>query len=156
VSPYFLLTEIVFDVIIYTYCERANQNMKSFEKYIEQFLSGVAATADVDYSNPASVRKSNKGVELYRKSASHIDKYYPDRLDDFASLMQSELPKVSICCAVSLLDLTEHYTEEQEMRALEIITNTMNKSNNAEKYGWSVWLKIWETKKINNKISVPK
>ena len=121
--------------------------MKSFEEYISDFLEGVAATVNVDYGKPSSVRKSNRGVELYRKSTALIDKHYPERLGDFAELMESELPKVSLCCVVALLDLTEHYTKEQEKRALEIITDTMNKSDEAEKYGWSVWLKNRKEKK---------
>jgi hypothetical protein len=121
--------------------------MKTFEQYIEQFLKGVADTVDVNYSNPSSVRKNNKGVELYRKTASFIDKYYPERLNDFAKLMQSDLPEVSVCCAVSVLTLT-HYTKEQELIALEIIKDGMKKSDAAEKFGWSVWLEDWEKGKI--------
>ena len=121
--------------------------MKSFEEYIEQFLNGVADTVDVDYSNPTSVKKNNKGVELYRKTAALIDNHYPERLNDFANLMQSGLPKVSICCAVSVLELT-HYTKEQELIALEIIKDTMKKSDAAEKFGWSVWMENWESRKI--------
>ena len=121
--------------------------MKSFEEYISDFLKGVAFTVDVDYANPASVRKSNRGVDFYRKSVALIDKHYPERIGEFAGLMESNLPKVSICCAVSLLDLTEHYTQSHEKRALEVITDTIKRSDSAEKYGWEVWLKNWEERK---------
>jgi hypothetical protein len=125
-------------------------DIKTFEEYIENFLKGVADTVDVDYSIPASVKKNNKGVDLYRKSVRLIDEYYPDRLNEFAKLMESDLPKVSLCCAVSLLDLTEHYTKEQETLALNIITDIAEKYDGAEKYGWSIWLKRYKERKNQN------
>ena len=122
-------------------------DIKTFEEYMEQFLKGVADTVCVDYSTPASVKKANRGVDLYRKTAALIDKHYPNRLDDFANLMYSDLPKVRICCAVSVLELT-HYTEEQELAALAIIKDTMKQSDAAEKFGWEIWLKNWQSGKI--------
>jgi hypothetical protein len=61
--------------------------------------------------------------------------------------MYSDLPKVRICCAVSVLGLT-HYTEEQELAALAIIKDTMKQSDAAEKFGWEIWLKNWQSGKI--------
>ena len=121
--------------------------MRSFEEYIEDFLEGVAATVNVDYGRRESVKKSNKGVELYRKSAALIDEHYPERLCEFAGLMESDLPKVGLCCAVSLLELTEHYGDEEEAKALDIITRTMEKCDGAEKYGWSMWLQKYKSRK---------
>ena len=127
-------------------------NIKTFEEYIEQFLKGVSDTVCIDYSSFASIMRNNKGVDLYRKAAVLIDKYYPDRLNDFANLMQNNLPKVNVCCAVSVLELT-HYTKEQEIIALKIIKDTMKKSNDAEKFAWSLWLENWKSGKIKTAYS---
>lgn len=143
----FLLTSKFVCVIIYVKYILGGVPLESFEEYMEDFLEGVAATVNVDYGSLESVKKSNKGVEIYRKSAVSIDKYYPERLCEFAKLMESDLPKAGLCCAVSLLELTEHYSDEEEARALEIITRTMEKCDDAEKYGWSIWLQKHKSRK---------
>ena len=143
----FSLTEKFFCVIIYAQYVLGGVPVKSFEEYIADFLEGVAATVNVDYVRRESVKKSNKGVDLYRKSATAIDKYYPGRLWEFAKLMENDLPKVSLCCAISLLELTGHYSDKEEAQALEIITHKMEKCDDAEKYGWSVWLQKYKNRK---------
>lgn len=112
--------------------------MKSFEDCIEDFLNGVRQTENIDYLDTNSVRKNNKGVDLYRKSAKYISKYHSNKIIEFMKLLNSKNINVQICCAVCLIEFMElDYNEKEYVK--KILQNNLDKTNQAEKLGWKVW-----------------
>ena len=114
---------------------------------MNQFINGVLDTVNTDYKSKISILKNNKGVDQYRNAAICIDKYYLDRIGEFAQLLDNNSSKVSLCCAVCLLEVM-HYNNEQEKRALEIINNEIENGNSVEKLGWKYWLEKWNNGEI--------
>ena len=114
--------------------------MKDFEYYRQRFLSGVQMTKDVDYGDKASVRKNNRGVDQYRKAAVTIREKYPDRIPEFALLLDHEDHKVQVACAVSLVELMNAASPHRE-KALDIIRAVARDGDPLERMGWGEWLK---------------
>ena len=81
---------------------------KTYDQLIEQFINGVKCTIDVDYANKNSVKKNNKGVDQYRQAAKQINEQFPDQKDNFASLLNHPTNKVSVACAVCMIELMDY------------------------------------------------
>ena len=112
---------------------------KTFEEYVDDFLIGISKTVHVDYSKPAQVRENNKGTDLYRSSAKRINRYYPDRIKDFANLLNSDSPKVRLCCAVCLIELCD-ITEDLCQKALLVVQEKIDTGTSFDRRVWSIWL----------------
>mgnify|MGYP002579345539 CR=1 FL=1 len=112
---------------------------KAFEEYVDDFLTGVLKTINVDYSKPAQVRENNKGTDMYRLSAKRINRYYPDRIKDFANLLNSDKPKVRLCCAVCLIELCD-ISQDLCQKALLIIQEKIDNGTSFDRFVWSTWI----------------
>lgn len=117
------------------------QRKASYESLLKRFLSGVEKTKNVDYSDRESIRRNNLGVDQYRKAAEQIGKLYPERIEDFSSLLDSCDPKEKVCCGICMIELME-CSKEQNARAYVVLKNNYDFSmNGAEKMMFEVWLK---------------
>jgi len=119
---------------------------KTFEWYYDRFLQGVLYTRDIDYGEKRDVRRNNRGVDMYRDAAKQIGIRYPERIPDFAVLLDHEQEDVRIACAVSVLTLmaaSPPYTA----KAAEILRALAVNGSSFEKRVWTMWLKdhgVWE------------
>ena len=113
--------------------------MKSFEYYMGEFLEGYSNTLDVDYDRMESVRKNNRGVNIYRKAAQSIGKYYPDRVVEFARLLDSDNAKERQVCAICLIEFMNPDAKTRE-HALQIIRDGALYGDYLSRYGWYNWL----------------
>ena len=119
---------------------------KTFEWYYDRFLQGVSYTRDIDYGKKLDVRRNNRGVDMYRDAAKQIGTLYPERIPDFAVLLDHEQDDVRIACAVSVLTLmaaSPPYTA----KATEILRALADNGSPFEKLVWTMWLKdhgLWE------------
>ena len=86
----------------------------TYENLFEKFLVGVEKTKNVDYLDRNSIRENNMGVDQYRKAAKKISELYPERVEDFASLLDSNDTKERICCAVCVLEFMSFSKEIYE------------------------------------------
>lgn len=86
----------------------------------------------VDYGSTVSVRKYNKGTDMYRQAARDIGIHYPERVSDFAELLHHEDDLIRVCAAVSIVDLMPH-TVAQLLAAKAIITERLPRCDGAEK-----------------------
>lgn len=113
--------------------------MKSYEIYLCEFLRGVNMTESIDYLDRKKTKKNNLGVDIYRKNAKYIAKFYPNKTYDFLSLLNNENENVRICCAVCAIEFMR--VDENIKEAIKsIIQEYSNKSNPAEQMGWHIWL----------------
>ena len=113
--------------------------IKSYRYYYQRFLLGVSYTQNIDYGDKKAVNKNNYGVKMYRKAASMIGKLYPDRVADFAVLLENDDYDIRVASAVSILSLmnTEDVYKE---KALKIIRKLAFKGSSFEKMVWTTWL----------------
>lgn len=113
--------------------------MKSFEQLVAAFVEGVQKTQDVDYENRASVRRNNRGVEQYRLAIKEIDLLYLERIDELAELLNDSRPKIRLCCAVCLVELTR-CSEEIYQRAVSVVEKYALTADAVDKRGFYIWL----------------
>lgn len=113
--------------------------MKSYIQYVETWRDAVLASRNPDYGNMASVRKANRAVDKYRKNAERIGAEYPDKIEDFASLMKDADEEIRVIAAVCLVELMPH-TKSHLDQAREIILERMSIAPEYEKMGWQWWL----------------
>jgi len=111
----------------------------SFDRLLERFINGVEKTVNVDYAKAGSVRRNNRGVDQYRKAAKEIDELYPERLDEFAQLLNDPSLRIRICCAVCLVDLTRCSSETYE-KAILTVEEYVKSDDCTSKLGFGVWL----------------
>ena len=113
--------------------------MKLFEECLCNFLQGVKMTENVDYLDKKSIRKNNKGVDLYRKNAKYIADFYPNKISDFLTLLSNDNEKVKICCAICATEFMQINKEQKEF-IKNIVVEHFNKSDAAEQMMWRVWI----------------
>ena len=115
---------------------------KKYEKLLQQFISGVECTINVDYGNKASVKKNNKGTDQYRKAAKLINEQFVDnhKKEHFAKFLSHPTAEIRINCAVCMIELMD-YSEEWRMKALEIIKAEYPQKPLFEKSMINIWLK---------------
>ena len=122
--------------------------MKPYEYYYRRFLQGFSNTKDIDYRDKKSVRKNNQGVDMYRNAAASIGKYYPEKIPEFAIMLEDDDQDLRIVCAVSILELMEADQSLSE-KALNIIRDLAVNGSSFERNVWSVWIKRYMEKKEN-------
>ncbi len=113
--------------------------IRSFDYYMQRFLLGLSYTKNIQYDDRESVNRNNRGVVMYRKAATSIGKYYPDRIGEFASLLNHEDRDTRIACAVCIGELMNADSETRN-RALRIIREVAQNGNPIERFGFGVWL----------------
>ena len=119
----------------------------SYDNLIQCFIDGIEKTENVDYSDKNSVKRNNRGVDEYRKAAKQIGELYPERIEDFSILLNSDNIKIRVCCAICMIELMI-CTTEQQSRALSVVREFHNVyADSAEKMMLGVWLE----KHKNNK-----
>ena len=117
-----------------------SHTIKSYKYYYERYLLGVSFTRNVDYGDQKAVNRNNYGVKVYRKAASMIGKHYPERIGDFANLLNDDDYSLRITCAVSILSLMNAEDAYKE-KALEIIRELAIQGSSFERLVWTEWLK---------------
>ena len=116
------------------------QRKASYESLLKRFLSGVEKTKSVDYLDKKSIRRNNAGVDQYRKAAKQIGEMYPERIEDFSSLLYSGDVKEKTCCGVCMIELMD-CSDEQNARAYSVLKNLDPHRNEAEKMMFEIWSK---------------
>ncbi|MBO5511567.1 MAG: hypothetical protein J6B24_07535 [Clostridia bacterium] len=113
---------------------------KSYEYNLERWHEGVEMQRTVDYGDPKSVRRFNRGSDVFRKAAKDIGNGYPERVKDFAELMDSEDKHIRLYAAISVAEYMPH-TVAQLSVVKAIITEHMMTCWDHEIMGWTWWLK---------------
>ena len=114
---------------------------QTYEYYVNLWLEGVSMQSGVDYGNPNSIKRYNKGSDLFRKAATAIGKHYPERVPEFAELMINEDEKIRLLAAISVAEYMPH-TREQLEAIIEIVKRHMDNPDCIDpRSGWEWWLK---------------
>ena len=112
---------------------------KNYDYYLDRWYEGVELQRTVDYGNPKSVRRYNRGSDIFRKAAKDIGDSYPERVKEFAELMAHEDGHIRRYAAISIAEYMPH-TVEQLSVIKSIITEHMKTCRNHEIMGWTWWL----------------
>ena len=80
--------------------------------YCNRWFDGVKASLNPDYEDPKSVRKANHASDVFRKAAADIGKYYPDKVECFAKLLEHSDAEIRVHAAISIVQHMPH-TKEQ-------------------------------------------
>ena len=119
----------------------------SYENLIQSFIDGIEKTKNIDYSDKNSVKRNNRGVDEYRKAAKQIGELYPERIEDFSILLNSDDIKTRLCCAICMIELMI-CSNEQQSRALSVVHEFYNVyADSAEKMMIDVWLEKYKNNK---------
>ncbi len=114
---------------------------RTYDYYLSRWLEGVNMQAQVDYADPKSVRKYNKGSDVFRKAAAQIGEIYPEKVAEFSKWMQHEDEHIRLCAAISIAQYMPH-TREELATILEIVNHRMNNPDSLDpRMGWEWWLK---------------
>ena len=113
---------------------------KNYEYYLDRWYKGVEMQRTVDYGDPKSVRTFNRGSDVFRKAAKDIGDGYPERVKDFAELMNSKDDHIRLYAAISLAEYMPH-TVAQLSVIKAIITAYMKTCDGPAVTGWTWWLK---------------
>lgn len=114
--------------------------IRPYEYYYERYQLGISYTENVDYGDRQSVRRNNRGTDMYRKAAQNIGQYYPDRIADFADDLNNSDKKRRTVCAVCLIELMQP-DQEMRRRALDVIKDLAENGDQFEQHVWSIWLR---------------
>jgi hypothetical protein len=112
---------------------------KNYDYYLERWYEGVEMQRTVDYGDPKSVRRFNKGSDIFRKAAKDIGDSYPERVKEFAELMAHEDGHIRLYAAISIAEYMPH-TVAQLTVIKSIITEHMKTCWDGEFMGWTWWL----------------
>ena len=77
---------------------------KNYEYYLDRWYQGVEMQRTVDYGDPKSVRRFNKGSDVFRKAAKDMGDSYPERVKEFAELMAHEDGHIRRYAAISIAE----------------------------------------------------
>lgn len=116
------------------------QRIPSYETLYKRFIAGVEKTKSIDYLDRASIRRSNVGVDQYRKAAKQIGELYPEHIKEFAVLLKSKDVKYRQCCAVCLIELMNAPEEQRSLAFIEVKQYYHYHASGAEKMMIEVWL----------------
>ena len=94
---------------------------QKYERCLQKFIDGVIATIDVKYEDPKSVRRNNRGVDKYRAAAKTIADTLPDRIIDFAELLDYPKEEIRYVCALCLIEIMSVSDETIEEKAISVI-----------------------------------
>ena len=92
-----------------------------YERVFQKFIDGVIATIDVKYEDPKSVRKNNRGVDQYRAAAKTIADTFPDRIIEFAELLDHPEKEIRYVCALCLIEIMLVSNEDIKEKAISVI-----------------------------------
>ena len=92
-----------------------------YERFFQKFIDGVTATIDVKYEDPKSVRKNNRGVDKYRAAAKTIADTFPDRIIEFAELLDHPEEEIRYVCALCLIEIMLVSDEDIKEKAISVI-----------------------------------
>ena len=95
--------------------------VRSFDYYVNRFMEGVSYTKNIDYGDRRSVSKNNQGVDMYRKAAKSIGKYYPEKTDMFARILDSADKDERETCAYCIIEFMnpDKQTREHCLRIIK-------------------------------------
>lgn len=113
---------------------------KTYDEWLEQFVSGVIMTQNVDYSSKKAIKKNNIGNAKYREAATQINQFFPDRIADFSALLNSDNDKVQLCCAVCMLELMQCSKEQSDLAHNAVLRHIEHTTDAAERTGLQIWL----------------
>ena len=94
---------------------------QKYESCLQKFIDGVSATIDVKYEDPKSVRQNNRGVDKYREAAKTIADTFPDRIIDFAELLDHPKEEIRYVCALCLIEIMSVSDETIKEKAISVI-----------------------------------
>lgn len=117
--------------------------MKSYEFYLQMFIDNVLLTRNTRYESRIAVHRHNKAVDKYRYAAKIINKYFPEKIESFCELLDSDNVEIRICCAVCIVELLSA-TSEQKQLAINQIKEEIEKGNAFPISGWKMWLKQYD------------
>ncbi len=116
---------------------------KSYEKLKEKFIYYVREShRDIDYANPKEVRAHNRAMDNTTKIAIEISNLYPDKIIDFAMLLDCDEQKIRIPTAVSLVKFM-NAPDEIVKKAILTIENELPKMDRGNQLGFTVFLNNW-------------
>lgn len=119
--------------------------MKTYDMLKEEFIEGCMMRKDVDYGDPASVKRYNKGMDLCRQAVMNIVLHHQESLMDFYTFLDDNDFETRTMCAFCILDYTA-LTAGMETRALEVIDEYFE----AEEGGFlmqEIWLTEYKMRK---------
>ena len=114
--------------------------VRSFEYYMDRYTKGVSYTRNIEYDNRKSVSKNNLGVDMYRKAARSIGKYYPDKVNTFARMLDSTDKTEREICAICLIEFMNPNKEMTE-RSLRVIKDKALHGDAIDKTLVRYWIK---------------
>ena len=110
------------------------------DKLIDGFILCVRKRRNVDYADPASVRKYNRSSMKEIKIAKLINDSYPELIPGFTKLLQHPDWDVRLACAISLLEIINCETKTRES-AIAVIKEYVRSHDTADAMGWQMKLK---------------
>lgn len=119
----------------------------SYEDLVDEYKKCLEQISVVDYGNKNSVKKANRTVGRMIQISKDISAKWPERINDFADLMNSNKFRIDGWVAHHLLENMK-YTPELEARAIEVITR-YSEEDTVEGLGNRMWLSQWNEKKAN-------
>lgn len=98
---------------------------KTPEKCISNILKDAEKRKTVDYGDRASVRRFNAAIDRIHANLDYIDEHFPEQINLVIALLDSSESKVSLICAIRLLQF-RNATTEQRQKALQTIRRIMD------------------------------
>ncbi len=127
--------------IYYRFGGKIVKKIPSYDDLLELFLDGVEKTKNIDYLDKSSIKKSNRGVDEYRKAAKKIGELYPENVGKFSILLSSNDVQIRVCCAICMIEMMP-CSVEQQAKAYSVVNEYYNLyADDAEKMMVEVWLK---------------
>ena len=117
----------------------------TYEKLIDTYLECAKTHYHIDYADKISVKRGNKAVTTMIGIAKLINEKYPERIEDFSSLLNTTTNRIDIWAAHHILEHM-NYSNSMEKRALAVIKK-YSKENTANGLGNRMWLDEWKKKK---------
>ena len=116
------------------------QRKPSYETLIKRFVVGVEKTKNIDYLDRASIRRNNAGVDQYRKAAKQIGEVYPERVEDFAILLNSDDLRLRKCCAICMVELMNCSDEQYDRAYSTVLELYLSCTDSLERLNTEYWL----------------
>lgn len=92
-----------------------------YENILQKFIDGVTATIGVKYEDPKSVRRNNRGVDKYKAAAKTIADTFPDKIINFAELLDHPEGEIRYVCALCLIEIMSVADENIKSKAISVI-----------------------------------
>jgi hypothetical protein len=122
--------------------------MKDYCYYLKVFLENVLITDRTKYECRESVIAHNRATDKYRNAAYMIGHVFPEKINDFAELLQSDHICVRLSCAVCIVELMPA-DSALKTKAIQQVKAEIEKGTASPEYGWILWLKRNDISKKN-------